>query len=136
MTNMADRLSGESQAWRPDLPQEKHPNPLMAKVVDIEMGEGDYGAFPILYLLDDDGTEWRWHVFGEVAQRRIARLQPAVGDRLGVKLLGDKPSRKFAGKSYRDWRVVIERADGKASAPDWAALAAAASGEDDEEDDF
>jgi hypothetical protein len=134
--SLADRLDRPSEAWRPADPKEfpGHPNPLIGTIVEIEEVEGDYGLYPLIHLRDDAGNEWRWSVFGGVAQGRIAKLEPKVGDKLGVKYLGDKPSRNFEGKKYRDWKIVLEPASGTVAEPDWKAMAAAA--EDEGEDDF
>lgn len=109
--SIADRLSKDAQSWRPIDSTEypDHPNPLVGEVVETETGDGDYGEYPILTLLDDDGNEWRWSVFGGVAQGRIAKLNPQVGDTLGVKYLGEKPAKNFPNRTYHDWRIVIER---------------------------
>jgi hypothetical protein len=132
---LSDRLSASSEAWRPadakDYPD--HPNPLVGSIVEIEQLEGDYGAYPLIHIIDDDTNEWRWSVFGGVAQKRIAALKPAVGDRIGVKYIGESPSKNFPGKNYRNWKIVVEKAEGgKPAEPDWAALEKAA-GEADEE---
>lgn len=109
--SIADRLNSEARSWRPIDTAEypDHPNPLVGEVVEVETGDGDYGPFPILTLLDDDGNEWRWSVFGGVAQGRIQKLNPQVGDTLGVKYLGEKPSKNHANRTYHDWRIVLER---------------------------
>jgi hypothetical protein len=129
-----DRLSASSEAWRPadtkDYPD--HPATLVGRIVEIEDLEGDYGAYPLIHVIDDDGNEWRWSVFGSVAQKRVAALKPAVGDRIGVKYLGEEPSKNYPGKSYRNWKIVVEKADGGTPVgPDWAALEKAADDSDD-----
>lgn len=130
---MSDRLDRSSEAWRPADPKDfpDHPNPLTGTIVEIEEVEGDYGPYPLIHIRDDDGNEWRWSVFGGVAQGRVAKLRPNVGDRIGVKFLGDKPSRNYQGKTYRDWKIIVEPASGQAPAPNWDAIAKAAEDEDD-----
>jgi hypothetical protein len=128
---IADRLNGASEAWRPDLDGNDHPNPLVGKVVEVDQGESSYGTFPVVFITAEDGNEWRWSVLGGVAQKRIAKLQPSVGDEIGIRYLGKKPSPNYAGKFYADWKIVLEKGDGTAPPPpDWDAIAEAA------DDDF
>lgn len=130
-----DRLSAESEAWRPADPKDfpDHPNPLIGTIVEIEELTGDYGDYQLLHVIDDNGREWRWSVFGGVAQKRVAQLKPAVGDHIGAKYLGEKPSRNYPGKTYRDWKVIVEKGDGtKPAGPDWSAIEKAADEADDD----
>jgi hypothetical protein len=106
--DLSSRLNGNSEAWRP-ADNEDHPNPLVGEVVEVETGEGDYGAYPILTIVGEDGAEWRWSVFGGVAQKRVAQLGPMVGDKVGAKYLGEEPSRNYPNRTYRNWKVVLER---------------------------
>jgi len=124
------RMDGNSAAWRPaDNPD--HPNPLIGKVVEVEVGTGDFGEYPIVFVLDDKGDEWRVHGFGNVLKKRIATLQPVPGDEIGVKYLGEEPARNYPGKTYRNFKVVVEKGDGNMpETPDWTTMAGS------EEDDF
>lgn len=135
---LADRLTGSSEPWRPadvkDYPD--HPNPLVGKIVEIDEGDGDYGPYPILYIEDEAGNEWRWHVFGGVAQGRIIKLRPAVGDNIGVRFLGTVPSKTKGYKPYANWKIVLEKASGEAAGPDWDAMKANPEDDAVPDDDF
>lgn len=127
--SLADRVDSKSEAWRPkDTPE--HPNPLIGKIVEVDEGDGDYGVYPILYVQTEDGSEWRWHVFGGVAQGRILKLRPAVGDQIAAKYLGEEDSKNYKGKTYSNWKIVLEKADGKAAGIDYDSM------KPEEEDDF
>jgi hypothetical protein len=132
---IADRLGGNSAAWRPaDNKTNKppHPNPLVGKVVEVTTGTGDYGPYPLLFVLDEKGDEWRVHGFGSVLQSRIAELKPAPGDEIGIKYLGEEPAKAFPGKTYKNFKIVLERASGETDQPDWAAMAKTAEAEANE----
>lgn len=131
--SLSERLDRPSESWRPADPKDfpDHPQQLVGKIVEIEEIQGDYGMYPLLYIQDDDGNEWKWSVFGGVAQGRLAKLQPKVGDRIGVRYLGEKPSKNFQGKNYRDWKIIVEPASGETVSPDWDAMAKTAEDEDD-----
>lgn len=131
--SMAERLGSSSEAWRPK-DNEDHPNPLMGTVVEVDVVEGTaYGSYPLLYILDENGEEWCWHVFGTVAQKRIGQLEPKVGDKIGAKYLGEEPSPNYPGKTYSDWKIIVERADGKPDGPDWDSVVKKAEAEEEEE---
>lgn len=122
--SMNDRLNIESEVWRPDL-EPKHPNPVSGVIDDISTFEGEFGAVPVLGVIDDSGKEWRVFCFGSVLQNRVVETKPEVGDTIGIKYLGKEKSRNFSN-DYRNYKVIVEKADKKAAAPDWAALQAAA----------
>lgn len=123
---LTDRLTGNSEAWRPaDNPE--HPNPLEIEVLEVEMGDGDYGPFPIVIGVDDSGDEWRVFGFGQVLQGRITKLAPEPGDRMGFRYMGEEPAKNFPGKMYKNYRVLIEKADPtKAGSPNWEEMQKAA----------
>lgn len=113
--SLEDRLeSGLPSAWRPD---QDDPDTLIGEVVEIEVGTSDYGRYPILIVRTADG-EKAVHGFHSVLQNELMKHQPQVGERVGIKYLGDVPTRpgsKF--KSYKGYRVKVER--DTASTFDW-----------------
>lgn len=126
---IADRLIVDAEPWRPaDDPN--HPNPLEGNVLDVDTGDGDFGPYPIIFIRDTAGNNWRWHVFGGVAQGKVAKLRPEPGNEIAVQYIGEKPSRNYQGKTYKDWAVVVGKADGQ-PAIDWDSMAKNA--EEDEE---
>lgn len=130
--SIKDRLDGNSEAWRPDDPKKEHPNPLYGKVVEVTTGTGDYGEYPLLFCLDENGDEWRVHCFNSVLKSRIAELRPEVGDEIGLKYLGTEKSKAY-DTPYKNYKVVLEKAAAtKPDSPDWDAIAAQAAAEADQ----
>ena len=111
--SLEDRLeSGLPSAWRPD---QDDPDTLIGEVVDIEVGTSDYGRYPILVVRKDDGEEKSVHGFHSVLQNELVKHKPQVGERVGIKYLGDVPTKPGSPfKSYKGYRVKIERETGVA----------------------
>lgn len=113
--SLEDRLeSGLPSAWRPD---QDDPDLLIGEVMEIEVGTSDYGRYPILVVKTEDG-EKAVHGFHSVLQNELAKAAPQVGERVGIKYLGDvdtKPGSKY--KSYKGYRVKVDR--DKAATFDW-----------------
>ncbi len=106
MTNLTEALDREfPEAWRPD-PGDK----LVGTLVDVSEYDGGYGAYPVLVIRGDDGAEHAWHAMHSVARGEVGRLQPRIGERLGVKYLGKQISK--SGVSYNGWRVAGDRKPG------------------------
>ncbi|MGH3032118.1 MAG: hypothetical protein ACRDNE_15410 [Gaiellaceae bacterium] len=111
--HLADRLDTDyAEAWRPE-PGEK----LIGEVVSLVEREGAYGAYPVVTIRRDDGTEAALHAFQTVAAEQLARARPKVGDRLGIKYIGE---RQGGERRYHDWRVVVDRDE---AAVDWSRYA-------------
>ena len=119
--SLEDRLEqGLPSAWRPD---QEDADLLIGEVVEIEVGESEYGRYPILIVRRDDGEEKAVHGFHSVLQSELLKHKPQVGEKVGIKYLGDvptKPGSKF--KSYKGYRVKVER--DQAAAFDWSKIGA------------
>jgi len=106
--SIEERLeSGLPSAWRPD---QDDPDLLVGVVQEIEIGTSDYGQYPIIVVRSDAGEEKAVHAFHTVLQNELKRNQPQIGERIGIKYLGDvetKPGSKF--KSFKGYRVKVER---------------------------
>lgn len=117
-SNFEDRLeAGLPAAWRPD--QEDSPI-LIGKVVDIQQGTTDYGPYPLLVVEREDGTEVAVHGFQTVLKNELIRQRPQIGERIGIKYLGEqktKPGSKF--KSFIGYRVKVDRQAGEF---DWSKI--------------
>ncbi len=110
--------SGLPSAWRPD---QEDADVLIGEVIDIEVGQSDYGQYPILVIRCDDGEEKAVHGFHSVLVNELKKHRPNVGERVGIKYLGDvetKPGSKF--RSYKGYRVKVERDKGQTF--DWGRL--------------
>jgi len=118
MTTFEDRLeTGLAPAWRPD---KDDTDVLIGEVVDITKGTSDYEPYPLLTVRLDDGTEKAVHGFHTVLKNELIRQQPQIGERIGIKYLGEqatKPGSKF--KSFIGYRLKIDRQN---AAFDWSKI--------------
>lgn len=116
--SLEDRLeSGLPSAWRPD---QDDADVLIGEVIEIELGQSDYGSYPIIVVKTAEG-EKAVHGFHSVLQNELLKHKPQVGERVGIKYLGDvptKPGSKY--KSYKGYRVKVDREQGAAF--DWSRL--------------
>ena len=119
--SLEDRLEqGLASAWRPD---QDDPDTLIGEVVEIAVGTSDYDPYPLVVVRKDDGEEKAVHAFHTVLKNEILRQKPQVGERVGIKYLGEqktKPGSKFS--SFIGYRVKVDRA---AAAFDWAKFGSA-----------
>lgn len=120
--NLEERLeAGLPTAWRPD---QDDADTLIGEVVDIQIGTSDYGQYPIIVIRQEDGTEKAVHGFHSVLQNELMKHRPNVGERVGIKFLGDVPTKPGSPyKSYKGYRVQVER--DKGATFDWGKLGAA-----------
>lgn len=117
--SLEDRLeSGLPSAWRPD---QDDPDTLIGQVVAIEVGQSDYGKYPIIVLRGDSGREKAIHGFHSVLQNELMKKRPQIGERVGIKFLGEIAGQ--GGRSYKGYRVEVERDGG--SSFDWNTIGAA-----------
>lgn len=114
--SLEERLeSGLPSAWRPD---QDDPDLLIGEIIAIEIGSSDYGKYPILVLRGDSGREKAIHGFHSVLQNELLKKRPQIGERIGVKFLGEVAGQ--GGRTYKGYRVEIERDGG--STFDWNAI--------------
>lgn len=128
-TSLEDRLDRDSESWRPE-PGDK----LVGTVVEVSTFQGDYQPYPVIEVEKDDGTVWAFHAYHTVAKNEIARLEPAEGDKIGIKYFGKvktKPGSKY--DSYEKYAIKVQKASGEVpDAPDWKAMKAETDAELDE----
>lgn len=108
MRNLAERLDLFAEPWMPGLGAK-----LIGEVVDLDERENEYGSYPIVTVLTDEGAELAFHAFRTVAKNELAKQRPQVGDRIGIVYLG-KPE----GKDYELYRIKVER-DEQSKSIDW-----------------
>jgi hypothetical protein len=108
MTNLAERLDSFAEPWKPE-PGEK----LIGEVVDLDERENEYGSYPVVTVMTDEGEELAFHAFRTVPKNELAKQRPQVGDRIGIKYFG-KPE----GKDYELYRIKVER-DEQSKSIDW-----------------
>lgn len=96
--NLTDRLDSFAQPWRPEVGDK-----LIGEITDLDERENQYGTYPVVTVLTDEGEELAFHAFHTVARNELAKRRPQVGDRIGIAYHG-KPE----GKEYELYRVVVE----------------------------
>lgn len=118
--SLEDRLEqGNAPAWRPD---QEDADLLVGKVIDIDRVDGDYDPYPVLTVEKEDGTQVAVHGMHTVLKNELLRLKPNIGERIGIKFLGEqeaKPGSRF--KSYIGYRVRVDR---ETSEFNWATIGA------------
>ncbi len=108
MRNLADRLDLFAEPWMPGLGEK-----LIGEVVELDERENEYGSYPVVTVLTDEGEERSFHAFRTVAKNELAKQRPQVGDRIGIVYLG-KPE----GKDYELYRIKVERGE-QSNSIDW-----------------
>lgn len=116
--SLEERLeSGLPSAWRPD---QDDPDIIIGEVVEIQVGTSDYDPYPLLIIRQDSGEEKAVHGFHTVLKNELMRHKPQPGERVGIKYLGEQPTKpgsKF--KSFIGYRVKVDR---EAIPFDWTKL--------------
>lgn len=111
MTDLMDRLDREPEAWLPEAGDK-----ITGRIVEVgEAGHAsEYGKYPILIIESVDVktgeiVETVLHCFHTVLRNAIERVNPEVGDTIGVAYKGLKEGGAFG--TFENYRVVIERAN-------------------------
>lgn len=104
--SVEDLLDIDSETWKPE---DGSPSKIVGEVIErVQMPGDKYGPYPFLSILPDGSdTAWAVHCFGTVLQGEIAKQNPQVGDRVGIKFLDTPP-----GKEYKLYKVVTIPAEG------------------------
>lgn len=118
MSSLEERLeAGLAPAWRPD---KEDPDLIVGTVIEGTIGNNEYGSYPIITVeLEDGSGQKAIHGMQTVLRNELIRQQPKPGERIGVKYLGEQPTKpgsKF--KSYTGYRVKVDRPTGI----DWTKL--------------
>lgn len=109
-----ERLDSTAEAWKPG-PGDK----LTGVIVDVDSRTTEFGTYPILTVVADDGREVAVHAFHTVLKNELAKRAPRIGERIGLKYLGKSE------KGYEAYRVVWS----DLVPPDWAAIGVQAEAE-------
>jgi hypothetical protein len=116
-------LRPPAEGWRPD-----PGDVLIGDVTAIDEGRGfAERPYPVVTVRTDEGEFVAFHAFHTVAREELGKLEPKVGDRLGVSYLG--LVRKGDDSCYELYRMKLVPAGGDVAEPDWAAIAADAAAE-------
>jgi hypothetical protein len=111
LTNtIADRLEAFPEAWFHE------PGDVFAgEITDLELLDRGFGLYTAVTVVTAPksserggvaipvGSTRTWHAFGTIPKDELKKLQPRVRDQIAAKDLGVRP-----GKSYRDWRILVE----------------------------
>lgn len=89
-------------AWRPD--QDDAPV-LEGEFTEIGEGFSEYGSYPIITIVDDNGESHAWHALTKIAQPQFAKALPKLGDRLKILYGGKKQGKNEGREPYTRWRV-------------------------------
>jgi hypothetical protein len=106
VSSYSEQLDFEASAFRPD---QGGPQKLIGQVVDIDVRGSDYGDdYTVVTVKDEETGEcFAWHAFHQTARDAVARLNPQVGDTVGVKYLGKSDKHKPGQHPAVIWRFKI-----------------------------
>jgi hypothetical protein len=91
-------------AWMP-----KAGDVLEGTVASIDSGNSAYGVYPIVTVEQEDGEKRAVHCFHTTIRGQLGRIQPKVGDPIGIKYLGKKQSSTNKDRKYDAYRVVSDQ---------------------------
>jgi hypothetical protein len=89
---------------------------IIGEVVSFSEYDAGWGAYPIITLRLSDGSERALHAQREVLQQELAKARPRIGERIGVKWLG-----QAEGKTYHRYLLRVDRPEGDTL--DWSRYA-------------
>lgn len=94
-------------AWRP----EDDGASILGVISAISMGHSEYGTYPIVTILTNDGEMLAVHGFHGVLKERLIELRPKVDEVIGIKYLGHVlPDDGEKGvNDYYAYKVIINR---------------------------
>jgi hypothetical protein len=100
--------------WRPD-----EGDVLTGTVVELSVGAGQWGQYPIVVIRPEDGSDVAVHAFHHSLRNRLLELKPRKGERIGIQYKGKRPSKSKPGQSVA---VYIVRIDGRDADSAWENL--------------
>ncbi len=100
--SLSDRLDRPvALPWRPTKGDK-----LMGIVVGRETRSSQYGDYEAITIRDDaDGVNKCWHAFHTVSKTEVAKQNPQVDDRIGLKYCG-----KSGEQGYEMYVVIVDHA--------------------------
>jgi hypothetical protein len=104
MSAFEDRLNeAYAPAWRPAAG-----DTLVGTVVALGERQGEFEPYPIITVETDGGQQFAFHAFHTVAKSELAAQKPRIGERVGVKYIGQIASQGGRGK-YHGYRIIVDR---------------------------
>lgn len=90
-------------AWRPD---QEEDSPVLEGIFEtIDEGYSEYGSYPIVTIVDDNGELRAWHAMTSLAKEQLVRATPKLGERLRISYGGKKQGKNTSREPYTRWRV-------------------------------
>jgi hypothetical protein len=110
------------EPWKPEVGAN-----LVGEVIGVEQRDGEFGSYPIVIVITEDGSEFAFHGFHTVAKNELAKQRPAVGDKIAIKSFG----RTEDDRGYERYRILVDKPQ---AALDWDAIGEQAEAELGEEE--
>ena len=91
-----------AEGWRP----EKKGDAVKGRVTSLDTGYSQWqpNGYPIVTIEQENGESVAVHCFHTALSRRLAEVEPAIGDRLGIRYDG-KVNTKDGKMSYHSYSV-------------------------------
>jgi hypothetical protein len=97
---------------------------LTGTVVELSVGHGNWGAYPIVVILPDNAgaKEIAVHAFHHSLRNRLLELKPHPGERIGIQYKGMRDSKSKPGQTVA---IYIVRIEGRDASTAWENLSPA-----------
>lgn len=110
-SDMLDRLQQEAaEGWNPN-----EGDTLMGTILSIKVSQpNEYGVYPILTLMTDEGKPIAVHCFHQTLKDRLLEKRPAPGEKIAIQYVGTALSKnrtdpKGEPVEYHRYAVVVDR---------------------------
>lgn len=90
-----------AEAWRFEEPGDQ----FVGRVVSVSSNTNEYGEYPILTCVDNDGDLHAIHGLGTILKRELAKA--VEGSLVAVRYQGEKQGQ--GGRSYKDYKVIVRK---------------------------
>lgn len=103
-TEMLDALAVQgASGWKPN-----EGDTLMGTIQAITASNpGQYGIYPIVTVITDDGEIVNVHAFHNTLRNRLLQNRPKLGEKIAVQYLGRVQSKDKNRSPYYNYAVVI-----------------------------
>jgi hypothetical protein len=109
-SDISERVESFPEPWKPEVGDK-----LVGEVIGVEQRNGEYGSYPIVVVMTEDGSEFAFHGFHTVAKNELAKQRPEVGDKIAIKYFG----RTEDDRGYERYRILVDKPQ---EAVDWDAI--------------
>ncbi len=98
--SLEERLDAPAEGWKPEVGEK-----LIGTIIDLDERDSQYDEEPytLVTVLNDEGEERAFHGFHTVPRRKLARLGPQIGDRIGIAYHGRH------SKGYERYVIKLDR---------------------------